>query len=113
MVAVVILLIAVLLDSLLGDPRWLPHLIVGYGKMIALGEKALNRGAGRTLKGALLTIGLVALSAVCGYAIMQVFIPDQYKWLRILPGSLLLFYCLANRTLIEEGKAVFKASTLR
>ena len=37
------LLIGWLLDLVLGDPSWLPHPIVGFGKMIAFGEKRLNR----------------------------------------------------------------------
>ena len=29
------------LDSLLGDPRWLPHPVVGFGYMIAWVEKCM------------------------------------------------------------------------
>ena len=50
-----------LLDLLLGDPSWLPHPVVYFGKMIAWGEKRLNHGKHRKLKGGILAIGLVLL----------------------------------------------------
>ena len=37
-VAMLPLLIGWLLDLLLGDPAWMPHPVVGFGKMIASGE---------------------------------------------------------------------------
>ena len=36
------LLIGWFLDLLLGDPAWLPHPVVGFGKVIAFGEHHLN-----------------------------------------------------------------------
>ena len=53
------LLIGWMLDLLVGDPRWLPHPVVGFGKMIAFGEHRLNRGLHRKLKGALMAITLI------------------------------------------------------
>lgn len=102
-----ILLIAFVLDSILGDPRWLPHLIVLFGKAISKGEKRLNKGTKRLLKGALLTITLVGTSFVCTYFSLA-FSEQIDSWLTDAFESILLFYCLANRTLIDEGKAVFK-----
>lgn len=109
MVSAIVLITAFVLDSLFGDPRWLPHLIVGYGKLIAFGEKQLNKGKERFQKGMFLTLTLVIgvsfLSAVLMYFV-NVFLP----WgVSVVVGSILLFYCLANRTLIREGIAVFKA----
>ena len=34
-------------DLLLGDPAWLPHPVVGFGKLIAAGEKRWNKGENR------------------------------------------------------------------
>ena len=50
------LLIGWFLDLLIGDPAWLPHPVVGFGKMIAFGEHRLNKGTHRKLKGALMAI---------------------------------------------------------
>ena len=38
------LVAGVLLDKLLGDPLWLPHPVVGFGKLIAFFEHRLNHG---------------------------------------------------------------------
>ena len=54
------LLTAWLLDHWLGDPAWLPHPVVAFGKAISFCEHRLNRGDSRFLKGALMTVLLVA-----------------------------------------------------
>ncbi len=43
------LIIAYILDRLLGDPEYLPHIIVGFGKSIAFAEKKLNKGENKIL----------------------------------------------------------------
>ena len=53
------LLAAWLLDRWLGDPVWLPHPVVAFGKMISFSEHLLNKGQNRKLKGALAAIVLV------------------------------------------------------
>lgn len=40
------------LDLWLGDPIQLPHPVVGFGKLIAKGERVWNKGKGRLWKGA-------------------------------------------------------------
>ena len=104
---VYILLIAYLLDALLGDPRWLPHLIVFFGNLISRGEKVLNKGKKVLVKGIVLVIVLVTGSFVAIY-----FLLEEIRLLNSVSANLiaivLLFYCLANRTLIQEGQAVWK-----
>ncbi len=98
------LLIGWLLDLLLGDPSWLPHPVVGFGKMIAFGEKRLNKGSHRKLKGAILAIFLIALVFVITW-----FICDLLTSYLLLLTSILIFYCLAGTTLIREVRQVFLA----
>ena len=66
------LLTAWLLDHWLGDPTWLPHPVVAFGKAISFCEHRLNQGDSRFLKGALMTVLLVAgvscLGGICHYA---------------------------------------------
>ena len=117
------LLIGWLLDLLLGDPAWLPHPVVGFGKMIASGEHRLNKGSHRMLKGALLAVGLILL--VFGFVwvirrllgIFAVFIFDgTHQQVYQLPVFLWLFdviaifCCLAGTTLIREVREVFHAA---
>ena len=49
-----------LADRLLGDPEGWPHPVVGFGKVISLGEKTLNKGNDRTVKGGVMALILVA-----------------------------------------------------
>lgn len=106
MVSVLILVIAFALDSILGDPRKIPHLIVGFGNLISVGEKNLNKGRNRLVKGGLLTLVLVGFTFVMSFFLLFYL---NNEWLEIGVGAILLFYCLANRTLIKEGYAVFIA----
>ena len=66
------LLLGWLLDLILGDPAWLPHPVVGFGKMISFGEKRLNRGAHRRFKGAFLALFLIALVFVATHALFAI-----------------------------------------
>lgn len=93
------------LDLLLGDPHWMPHPVVWFGKMIAWGEKLLNRGAHRKCKGALLTIFLVVLV----FGICFVIDHSLSDWISILFRSLIIFWCLAGTTLIREVRHTFLA----
>ena len=95
-----------LADRLLGDPEGWPHPVVGFGKVISLGEKTLNKGNDRAVKGGVMALVLVAgtyllcerILALAGY-----FYP---LFTSILVG-IGVFYCLAGKTLIKEVKAVF------
>lgn len=97
-----------LADRLLGDPEGWPHPVVGFGKVISLGEKTLNKGNDRAVKGGVMALVLVAgtyllcerILALAGY-----FYP---LFASILVG-IGVFYCLAGKTLIKEVKAVFEA----
>ena len=95
------LIIGWLLDVVLGDPSWLPHPVVAFGKMISKGEHSLNKGRLQTLKGAVMAVSLIALAAFVGYLI---------HWL--LGGYadfVFIFFCLAGTTLIREVRMVFLA----
>ncbi len=102
------IVIALILDSLLGDPVKLPHPIVLFGKAISKGEKLLNKGTSLLLKGALLSLLLIALSYAIPAALFHFIHGEFLLILNLLLSSILLFYCLANRTLIIEGVAVFR-----
>jgi adenosylcobinamide-phosphate synthase len=102
------LLVAYLLDLLLGDPRWLPHPIRLYGLLISTGERWLNKGGFRFLKGAILSIALVLVVFIILFAFLQFLLRD-YPLLYYIISSVLLFYALANKSLIQEGRAVFDA----
>ena len=60
MLAILPLLAGWILDLLLGDPQWLPHPVVWFGKAIAACEHKLNRGHHRKVKGAIVAMILIA-----------------------------------------------------
>jgi adenosylcobinamide-phosphate synthase len=108
-----------LLDLLLGDPpRW-PHPVRLFGILIGKGEAWLNpfpsyrfpsyrSPSSRFLKGMALTIVLcLAVFGSCyflSYFLRAVNIP-----LYLVASSLGVFYGLANRQLVAEGRNVFEA----
>jgi len=98
------LLIGWLLDLLLGDPAWLPHPVVGFGKMIGFGEKRLNKGSHRMLKGGLLAVSLILLVLGLVWALRMVL--GSYT---LYFDMIAIFYCLAGTTLIREVRDVFRA----
>ena len=102
------LLIGWVLDLLLGDPARLPHPVVGFGKMIAAGERHLNKGKHRKLKGALLALALV-LSVFAVTSILLYYLYTLHFTFYILSSSLLIFFCLAGTTLIREVRQTFLA----
>jgi adenosylcobinamide-phosphate synthase len=95
-------------DICLGDPAALPHPVVGFGRLIAAGERRLNRGAHRVLKGGLLAVGLVAATAVAVGG-LQIGLTRISPWLWAAVAALLIFYSLAGETLAREVRAVFRA----
>lgn len=98
------LLLGWFLDLVLGDPSWLPHPVVGFGRMIAFGEHRLNKGNHRKLKGAMMSIFLIAFVFVVTWLLCYPL--TGYFWLF---SSILIFYCLAGTTLIREVREVFRA----
>ncbi len=98
------LLIGFLLDCLLGDPHWLPHPIRWFGLVIQYGEKKLNRGNNRKAKGALLWIVLVV--SVWSFLFFMMKFLEPYPTTHIIFSSILVFYGLANHSLIAEALKV-------
>ena len=105
MINPIALLIGWLADYVFGDPEKLPHPIVWFGRMIAFGEKHLNHGTQRKLKGALMAIGLIVAVFIAAWLIRMSIgtIPV------IIFDAVVVFYCLAGTTLIREVREVFMA----
>ncbi len=99
--------IGYLLDVIFGDPRALPHPIRVFGHCIAFGEKKLNSGASKTAKGMALTLVLVGGTLFIFRTIETLLLPYPIAYYSF--ASVAVFYALANKSLITEGKAVFKA----
>lgn len=101
-------IIGFILDKVLGDPLYLPHPVVGFGKLIHFFEKRLNKGRNIKFKGALTSLFLI--SAVFALTYLLVYFSYQLSVvLGIILSGILVFFCLAGKTLIDEVRMVFQA----
>lgn len=108
MINPIALLIGWLLDLIFGDPVRLPHPIVWFGRIIAFGEKHLNRGPHRQLKGAVMAVSLIVgvFTITCLIHSYLSVLSSQFS---LIFDVLIIFYCLAGTTLIREVRQVFLA----
>jgi adenosylcobinamide-phosphate synthase len=95
-----------LLDLILGDPRWLWHPIRLFGNNIRQGEQLLNHGKFRFIKGTCLTLLLCSCTFLLFFQLNQLLLNSSLTGY-IIFNSLFVFYALANRSLLQEGKEVF------
>ena len=103
--SIIPLLLGWLLDLIFGDPERLPHPIVWMGRWIAMGERILNRGVHRMVKGAVFTV----MSIVMVYALVRLILTFVNVWFYLVLATLFVFYCLAGHTLRKEVRMVFEA----
>ncbi|MFZ3208282.1 MAG: adenosylcobinamide-phosphate synthase CbiB, partial [Geobacteraceae bacterium] len=104
-----ILLAAVLLDLLLGDPRWLPHPVVAIGRLISLLEGWLRRILRHErLAGALLLALTVGITCLVGFLLLKgAYAISPYAGFAV--AVFFAYSCLAARSLHAESLAVATA----
>ncbi len=102
-----------LLDKRFGDPPKLPHPIVFFGHLIASGERKFNHGDRRFWKGTVMSVALIAGTFLFSLVICSMFctknIGTLQFWIYLVVASILVFYCLAGKTLMKEVREVFRA----
>lgn len=91
-------------DVLIGDPYWLPHPVRFFGWLISGTEKRANNGKNRKLKGAVMTLGLVAVVYFFLLYLLKITSASYLLWMIV--SSVLVFYGLANHSLIKESLKV-------
>ncbi|NBB47680.1 cobalamin biosynthesis protein [Rhizobium sp. CRIBSB] len=107
-----LLLAAIVLDRIVGDPPWLwqrvPHPVVVFGKAIDFLEKPLNRttftAEGRRLNGVFAILVLLAASAAFGMILSSVF--DHLGAVGILLEVVVVAVFLAQKSLGDHVQAV-------
>jgi adenosylcobinamide-phosphate synthase len=96
-----ILVGALLLDAVFGEPRWMwqrvPHPAVLMGKLIGRSDRDYNNGINRKAKGVIVVIALVLAAWVLGGVL------TLFGW---LPQMLLAAVLLAQRSLVQHVQAV-------
>jgi adenosylcobinamide-phosphate synthase len=102
MSAAVILILAALLDALLGEPRLLwqrvPHPAVLMGRLIGWADETFNRGDARKLRGSLVLLALLILAVTLGRLIEA--LPSR------IADILVLAALLAQKSLADHVAAV-------
>jgi len=100
------MLIGWIADRMFGDPS--THPIVWFGKIISSGERLLNRGQLRMIKGAIFSLLLIISVYILTRELLW-FFRIINLWLYIIVCTVIVFYCLAGKTLVKEVKDVFRA----
>lgn len=104
-----VLLLAVLLDLTLGDPRWLPHPVVMIGRLIQRGENFLRTVMTNERKaGVLLLAVTVTCTAFTTWLLIQL-CSLIHPLAGLLAAAALSYTCLAIRSLHRESALVADA----
>ena len=103
------LLLAVVLDAAIGDPRWLPHPVRSMGRAIAWCDERVTRWCRSPWSLRVAGLGLVLFLSFAAYCAGYIAI-DQADHLSSLFGHMvsigLAFTTLAGRDLLDHARAV-------
>ncbi len=122
-------IIGVLMDKMFGDPNSKYHPIVGFGKLIAWGEKRFNQGNGSqsylrgsayntalTLFSFCLPLFVLGLIIYLSIGLDMLFSQDIFLFLFLSLSAILyiftVFFMLSGKTLRDEVETVFSALEL-
>ena len=105
----IIILAAVIIDLVFGDPRWIAHPVEYIGKQIELLENVLRRfRIKETVGGVLLLVGTVAATVVTAEALISS-LTVIFPWVGVAAGIFFSYACIAARSLHQESKLVADA----
>ncbi|WP_164216495.1 adenosylcobinamide-phosphate synthase CbiB [Virgibacillus sp. YIM 98842] len=101
------IILAVVIDRMIGDPPNFPHPVKGFGKMIAYFDKKWNRGHQKKLKGffMLMILIVIILTLSIGIVLIAYYI---HPLLGIFTEAILISTTIAQRGLREAALEVEK-----
>ena len=110
----VVLAIALILDLVVADMRWLfravPHPVVVFGRLIGFLDGKLNRSgrsaANRLIRGVVVVVIVAGLAGVTGWALSEAARRIPYGWGL---GLFFVVVLIAQRSLFDHGRAVARA----
>ncbi|RQW12545.1 cobalamin biosynthesis protein CobD [Paenibacillus rhizophilus] len=111
MQGIMFVITAIFIDLLVGDPRGIPHPVIGIGKIISVAESALRKwGTGRTKERALgVLLVLVVLSAVYAAAFLILWLAGLiHPIIRVLAAVWLISTTIAIKGLGDAAMQVFR-----
>jgi adenosylcobinamide-phosphate synthase len=102
------ILLAILLDLLLGDPRWMPHPVQGIGWLAKRSEAPLRRLiANQKLAGIIAVLLVVGSTVLVGFVLITA-ATAIHPLAGDIVSILLLYTCFATRSLQDHALAVYR-----
>ncbi|MBI6871176.1 adenosylcobinamide-phosphate synthase CbiB [Clostridium aciditolerans] len=105
------ILLAILIDWIIGDPHWFPHPIIYIGKLIAYlekkGRKLCKTDAGIKAFGGLIVVVVALISFIIPFFILA--ITKHVLWLYHVLNVMIIWTTLAAKCLSSEAKKVYYA----
>jgi adenosylcobinamide-phosphate synthase len=105
------IILAVILDLVIGDPKWFPHPIIYIGKLISFLEKLARKyfktSASLKISGGLIVIIVCSVSFIIPYQILKLTLAMQ--WAYHILNILIIWTTIAARCLSIEGKKAYYA----
>ncbi|MBU5312440.1 adenosylcobinamide-phosphate synthase CbiB [Tissierella carlieri] len=105
------IILAVIIDFIIGDPYSFPHPVKLMGRMIAFEEKLARKIArskkGLKFAGFIIVIINISLGFITPYLLLKLI--KEYKVLYIIVNTYLIYTCIAARCLHYEAMKVSKA----
>ena len=100
---------AVVIDWIIGDPRWFPHPIIYIGKLIGSLEKAARKSSSTQgqlkLWGGLIVITIAFVGFAIPFGLLK--LTEGISWLHHIINIVIIWTTLAARCLNVEGKKVY------
>lgn len=104
-----VILIAVGIDFIIGDPRWMPNPVKLYGKIIELLETFYRAGK-KNLRVASYLFPLILVGLTIGFCMMLRWLPPRYY---TIVSIYLLYTTIAARDLSDHAMLVARSETLK
>lgn len=105
------ILLAVIIDWIIGDPNWLPHPIIYIGKLISFldkrGRKHCKTDRGIKAFGGFIVIIVATLSFIIPFGVL--ILARHITWLYMILNVLIIWTTLAAKSLSKEAKKVYYA----
>lgn len=116
MTLAIILLSAYILDRIIGDPRWIPHPVIGMGRAISALEKSIRSRVasdkGLLFAGLLFPIIIAGGSFLITWAVLKL-LALVHPYLAITAEIVLIATTIAAKGLKEAGIEVYKHLRVR